>query len=55
MVLSLDLLILGLPSKKQPNMKAQIYNIKAEKVGEELAKLAVAKKIKKVTFDRNGD
>ena len=27
---------------------------KAEKVGEELAKLAIAKKIKKVTFDRNG-
>ena len=27
---------------------------KAEKVGEELAKLALAKKIKKVTFDRNG-
>ncbi|HKB88443.1 MAG TPA: 50S ribosomal protein L18 [Patescibacteria group bacterium] len=27
---------------------------KAEKVGEELAKLALAKKIKKVVFDRNG-
>jgi large subunit ribosomal protein L18 len=27
---------------------------KAEQVGEELAKLALAKKIKKVTFDRNG-
>jgi large subunit ribosomal protein L18 len=27
---------------------------KAGKVGEELAKLAIAKKIKKVTFDRNG-
>jgi large subunit ribosomal protein L18 len=27
---------------------------KAAKVGEELAKLAIAKKIKKVTFDRNG-
>lgn len=26
----------------------------AGKVGEELAKLAIAKKIKKVTFDRNG-
>lgn len=27
---------------------------KAAKVGEELAKKALAKKIKKVTFDRNG-
>lgn len=27
---------------------------KAAKVGEELAKLAIAKKIKKVVFDRNG-
>lgn len=27
---------------------------KAEKVGEEIAKLAIAKKVKKVIFDRNG-
>lgn len=27
---------------------------RAEKVGEELAKAAIAKKVKKVTFDRNG-
>ena len=27
---------------------------RAAKVGEDLAKLAIAKKVKKVTFDRNG-
>ena len=36
--------------KKEKQTKVQM----ADKVGEELAKLAVAKKIKKVTFDRNG-
>lgn len=36
--------------KAEKMTKAQI----AETVGEELAKAAVAKKVKKVTFDRNG-
>lgn len=36
--------------EKSKATKTQI----AEKVGEELAKKAIAKKIKKVTFDRNG-
>jgi large subunit ribosomal protein L18 len=36
--------------KKGKETKVQL----AEKVGEEVAKLAIAKKIKLVTFDRNG-
>lgn len=35
---------------KEKNKKTEV----AEKVGEELAKKAIAKKIKKVVFDRNG-
>lgn len=36
--------------KKEKKTKVEM----AQTVGEEIAKLAVAKKIKKVTFDRNG-
>lgn len=41
---------LGAAGEKTKASKTQI----AEKVGEDLAKKATAKKIKKVTFDRNG-
>jgi len=41
-------------NKKGKSQKALKKVESAEKVGEELAKKALAKKVKKVTFDRNG-
>ena len=41
-------------NRKGKSQKALKKVESAEKVGEELAKKALAKKVKKVTFDRNG-